>query len=156
MLTENKKLVDAINRRNVLRGTLSLGALTLLSGCDVTEEAPVQSFLRAVSAWNDRVQGAMFRPDHLAPTFAPAQVVKPPRFNAYYTVDEVKPVDGATWNSNWPAASTTSGRGRAQQIYAAARAGSHHPPHLRRGMGLHRPMVRPELARIFSSASAPT
>ncbi len=97
VLTENKKLIDAINRRNVLRGTLSLGALTLLSGCDVTEEAPVQYFLRTVSAWNDRVQGAIFRPDHLAPTFSPAQVVKPPRFNAYYGVEDVKPIDGATW-----------------------------------------------------------
>jgi DMSO/TMAO reductase YedYZ molybdopterin-dependent catalytic subunit len=97
VLTGNRKLVDAIDRRNVLRGTLSLGALTLLSGCDVTEEEPVQTFLRAVSAWNDRVQSVIFRPDHLAPTFSPAQVVKPPRFNAYYDVADVKPIDGASW-----------------------------------------------------------
>jgi DMSO/TMAO reductase YedYZ molybdopterin-dependent catalytic subunit len=97
VLTQDRKLLDDINRRNVLRGTLSLGALTLLSGCDVTEEAPVQTVLRTVSAWNDRVQGALFRPDHLAPTFSPAQVVKPPRFNAYYDVEDVKPIDGATW-----------------------------------------------------------
>ncbi len=118
VLTENKKLVDAINRRNVLRGTLSLGALTLLSGCDVTEEAPVQSFLRAVSTWNDRVQGALFRPDHLAPTFSPAQVVKPPRFNAYYPVDEVKPVDGATWQLELSGRIDDKRPWSAQQIHA--------------------------------------
>ena len=102
VLTENRALADDINRRGVLRGAISLGALTLLTGCDVTEEEPVQKVLRAVSSWNDGVQAALFRPDHLAPTFSPAQVVKPPRFNAHFDVEDVKPVDGATWNWNWP------------------------------------------------------
>jgi DMSO/TMAO reductase YedYZ molybdopterin-dependent catalytic subunit len=97
VLTQHRSLLEAINRRGLLRGALSLGALTLLTGCDVTEEEPVQKALRAVSAWNDGVQAALFRPDHLAPTFSPSQVVKPPRFNAYYDVDKVKPIDGATW-----------------------------------------------------------
>ncbi len=97
VLKENRALVAEIDRRGALRGTISLGALTLLTGCDVTEEAPVQKVLRTVSAWNDRVQAALFRPDHLAPTFSPAQVVKPPRFNAHFDVEEVKPVDGASW-----------------------------------------------------------
>ncbi len=117
VLTENKKLIDTVSRRNVLRGTLSLGALTLLSGCDVTEEAPVQSFLRTVSAWNDRVQGVLFRPDHLAPTFSPAQVVKPPRFNAYYPIEEVKPVDGATWQLELAGRIANKQPWTAQQIY---------------------------------------
>ena len=43
------------------------------------------------------MQAAIFRPNHLAPTFSAAQVVKPPRFNAYYDIEDVKPVDGATW-----------------------------------------------------------
>ena len=97
-LTENRALVEAINRRSVLRGAVSLGALTMLPGCDVTEHDSVQKVLRAVSAWNDRVQEAIFRPNHLAPTFSPSQVVKPPRFNAYYDIEDVKPVDGATWS----------------------------------------------------------
>ena len=57
----------------------------------------LQSFLRGVSSWNDRVQSFLFRPNHLAPTFSEAQVVKPPRFNAHYEIEDVKPVDGATW-----------------------------------------------------------
>jgi hypothetical protein len=36
----------------------------------------------------------MFRPNHLAPTYSPDQVVKPPRFNACYDVEDVVPVDG--------------------------------------------------------------
>ena len=97
VLRENRRLVEGINRRNVLRGTLSLGALTLLSGCNVGETGPMQTFLRAVSSWNDRVQGFIFRPGHLAPTYTEAQVVKPPRFNAFYDIEEVKPVDAVGW-----------------------------------------------------------
>ena len=70
VLKENRQLIEQIDRRNVLRG---------------------------VSAWNDKVQSVIFRPSHLAPTFSEAQVVKPPRFNAFYDIDDVKPVDGKTW-----------------------------------------------------------
>src|SRR6516165_9788497 len=84
VLTENRKLVDDINRRGLLRGAVS-------------EIDSVQKALRAVSSWNDGVQNAIFRPSHLAPTFSPSQVMKPPRFNAYYPIEDVKPVDGASW-----------------------------------------------------------
>ena len=89
VLRQNRKLVEDINRRNVLGGALSLGALTLLTGCDVSEDESVQKMLRTVSAWNDRVQSTLFRPNHLAPTYSPSQVVKPPRFNAYYDIENV-------------------------------------------------------------------
>jgi DMSO/TMAO reductase YedYZ molybdopterin-dependent catalytic subunit len=97
VLTENRTLVEAIDRRGVLRGALSLGALTMLTGCDVSEDDSVQKVLRTVSAWNDRVQETIFRPGHLARTFSPSQVRKPPRFNAHFSIEDVKPVDGATW-----------------------------------------------------------
>jgi DMSO/TMAO reductase YedYZ molybdopterin-dependent catalytic subunit len=97
VLAENRALIAKIDRRGVLRGTLSLGALSLLSGCTVTDTPSMQTFLRGVSSWNDRVQGWLFRSNHLAPTFSEAQVVKPPRFNAHYEIEDVKPVDGATW-----------------------------------------------------------
>jgi DMSO/TMAO reductase YedYZ molybdopterin-dependent catalytic subunit len=96
-LRENEALVAAINRRNLLRGAVSLGALSFLTGCDVSDSSAVRSMLLAVSAWNDRVQEAIFRPNHLAPTFSESQVIKPPRFNAYYDIEDVKPVDAATW-----------------------------------------------------------
>jgi DMSO/TMAO reductase YedYZ molybdopterin-dependent catalytic subunit len=116
-MKENRKLVRDINRRGVLRGALSLGALTLLTGCDVTEEEPVQKVLRTVSAWNDRVQEAIFRPNHLAPTFSPSQVVKPPRFNAYYDIEDVKPVEGASWTLELAGRIADKRPWTAQQIY---------------------------------------
>jgi DMSO/TMAO reductase YedYZ molybdopterin-dependent catalytic subunit len=97
VIEENKRLVETINRRKVLRGAVSLGALSMLTGCDVTRRDSVQSVLRAASQWNDRAQAALFRPNHLAPTYAASQVVKPPRFNAYYDVEDVAPVDAANW-----------------------------------------------------------
>src|ERR1700689_4925989 len=97
VLSNNRALVEDIDRRGVLRGAISLGALTMLTGCDVSEDDSVQKPLRAVSAWNEGVQATIFRPNHLGPTFSPSQVAKPPRFNAYSSVEDVKPVDGATW-----------------------------------------------------------
>jgi DMSO/TMAO reductase YedYZ molybdopterin-dependent catalytic subunit len=96
-LEENAALVRDIDRRNLLRGAVSLGALSLLTGCDVKDSSAVRSMLLAVSAWNDRVQELIFRPNHLAPTFSESQVLKPPRFNAYYPLEDVRPVDAATW-----------------------------------------------------------
>ncbi|MGA8613682.1 MAG: molybdopterin-dependent oxidoreductase [Xanthobacteraceae bacterium] len=117
VLTANRALVDNINRRNVLRGAVSLGALTLLTGCDVTEEPSVQSALRAVSSWNDGVQELLFRRNHLAPTFSPAQVVKPPRFNAHFDIEDVDPIDGATWKLELAGLISDKRPWTAQQIY---------------------------------------
>ena len=97
VLAENRALIRAIDRRRILRGGVSLGALAMLTGCDVTRRDSVQRVLKAVSEWNDRAQALMFRPNHLAPTFSPDKVVKPPRFNAYYDVEDMVPVDGETW-----------------------------------------------------------
>lgn len=97
VLEENRALLRSIDRRKILRGSLSLGALTMLTGCDVTRRDSVQGVLKAVSRFNDRAQAALFRPNHLAPTFSPAQVVKPPRFNAFYDVEDMVPVKGDAW-----------------------------------------------------------
>jgi DMSO/TMAO reductase YedYZ molybdopterin-dependent catalytic subunit len=97
VLEENKKLIEEIDRRKLLRGGVTLGALSLLTGCDVTDRSAVQTVLRAVSSFNDGVQAFLFRPNHMAPTFTEGDVVKPPRFNAYYEITEVKPVDVGNW-----------------------------------------------------------
>lgn len=97
MLREHRELIRSIERRGVLRGALSLGALTMLAGCDVSKPAAVDNALRTISAFNDRVQAALFNPNKLAPTYPESMVLKPPRFNAYYDIQFVKPVDGAAW-----------------------------------------------------------
>lgn len=98
VLTENRALIETIDRRKLLRGSLSLGALTMLTGCNVSDRESVQHVLRAVSDFNDHVQALLFDPNKLAPTYPVSQVVKPPRFNAYYEIEDLKPVDINGWS----------------------------------------------------------
>jgi len=97
ILTEHRRVIQDINRRQLLRGVLSLGGLAMLTGCNVSDRGSVQSVLRSVSSFNDRVQRWLFNPNKLAPTYTASQVVKPPRFNAYYEVEDVKPIDISGW-----------------------------------------------------------
>jgi DMSO/TMAO reductase YedYZ molybdopterin-dependent catalytic subunit len=116
VLKQSRAIVEDFNRRGVLRGALTLGALTMLTGCDVSEEQSVQDGLRAVSSWNDAVQAAIFRPDHLAATFSPSQV-NPPRFNAYFSIEDVTPIDGGTWKLELAGLISDKRPWTVQQIY---------------------------------------
>jgi DMSO/TMAO reductase YedYZ molybdopterin-dependent catalytic subunit len=97
VLDDHRPLIRALERRGLIRGGLSLGALTMLTGCDVGDSTAVGQALRAVSAMNDRVQAALFDPTHLAPEYPASMVLDPPRFNAYYDIEYLKPVDGDAW-----------------------------------------------------------
>ena len=97
ILDNHRPLIRALQRRGLLRGGLSLGSLAMLTGCNLEDNAGVQSALLAVSRFNDRVQEALFDPNKLAPTYPESMVLKPPRFNAYYPIEDVKPVNGDTW-----------------------------------------------------------
>mgnify|MGYP003341592127 FL=1 len=65
-----------LERRLFLQRGLSLGALTMLSGCDVTDAESVQKVLWTMSRWNDGVQAAIFDPNKLAPTY-PESAITP-------------------------------------------------------------------------------
>src|SRR6185437_4777991 len=86
-LAERKRVMNLL-RRNLLRNTLPLGALTLLTGCDVSDSDAVQRVLAGFSAWNDRVQAALFSGQRLAPTFPDHLAVKEFRYNAWYGPDK--------------------------------------------------------------------
>ena len=73
-----------LDRRALLRGGMSLGALTLLTGCDLSDNDAVQRVLARFSAWNDLVQAALFNSKKLAPTFSETEAVKDFRYNAWY------------------------------------------------------------------------
>ena len=83
-----------LERRLFLRKTLSLGALTMLTGCDLsTQDGVFDRMLWAMLRFNDRVQAALFNPDRLAATFSPDQITHPFKFNAYYPLSKVKSPD---------------------------------------------------------------
>jgi len=83
-----------LERRLFLKRSLSLGAVSLLSGCSLTDNETVQKVLHAMSRWNDRVQGAIFDPQRLAPTYPASAIARPFPFNAFYREDEAPEVDG--------------------------------------------------------------
>ena len=89
-----------IERRLFLRQGLSLGALTFLTGCDVTDTSAVQSALDRVSSWNDRAQAALFNPRRLMPTYPENQAVKDFRWNAYFSQQQIPKIDGAGFKLN--------------------------------------------------------
>ncbi len=87
-----------IERRLMLRGALSLGALSLLSGCgELDSDDAVDRVLRDMLSFNDRVQAWLFSRTRLARTFPASAITKPFPFNAYYPRSEVRTVDAAQW-----------------------------------------------------------
>jgi DMSO/TMAO reductase YedYZ molybdopterin-dependent catalytic subunit len=97
-LTEfSSREIANIERRLFMRRGLSLGALTLLSGCNVTDQEAVQKLLWGMSQWNDKVQAWLFDPSRLAPEFPESRITRPFPFNAFYGIDEVRVVDPSTY-----------------------------------------------------------
>lgn len=82
-------------RRLFLRRSLTLGGLSLLTGCTLADGNGVEAALARVSRFNDRVQAWLFDPKRLAPTYPESMITRPFPFNAYYGEDEVRQVDGA-------------------------------------------------------------
>ena len=95
-LERTKALVN-VERRLFLRQGLSLGALTLLAGCELTDQESVQRVLMAMSGWNDRAQEWLFNPNRLAPEFPESRITRPFPFNGYYSEDEVRVIDGSKY-----------------------------------------------------------
>ncbi len=82
-----------VERRLLLRGGLSLGAMSLLAGCDLSnDDSLIYRTLWAMLRFNDRVQAALFNPNLLAQTYTKADITHPFKFNAYYGLDQVRPV----------------------------------------------------------------
>src|SRR5262249_17510465 len=93
LVKDAAKLMPNPTRRLFLRGGASLGALAFLTGCDLVDGASAERVLMKISYFNDRVQGGLFDPNKLAPTYPDSAVRRPFPFNAYYPEDEAPEVD---------------------------------------------------------------
>ena len=91
------KTMPELTRRRFITAGTSLGALTLLTGCDVVDSSSAEELLKQVSKFNDAVQAWMFNPDALAPTFPESMITKPFPFNAYYDLDDAPEIAAANW-----------------------------------------------------------
>lgn len=84
-------------RRLFLQRSVTLGGLSLLTGCSTGDQGSIDAALTMVSRLNDRAQALLFDPTRLAPTYPDSMITRPFPFNAYYGEDEVREVDGEAW-----------------------------------------------------------
>jgi DMSO/TMAO reductase YedYZ molybdopterin-dependent catalytic subunit len=94
VIQEAIKELPSSTRRLFLKRTLTLGSLSLLSGCALTDEESAERMLMKISRFNDDVQAWLFDPNKLAPTYPESMITKPFPFNAYYERDKIPEVDG--------------------------------------------------------------
>src|SRR5512138_1060951 len=89
--------VANLERRLFLKRGLSLGALSLLAGCDITDQEGVQRVLMAMSRWNDGAQAWLFDPKRLAPEFPESRITRPFPYNGYYAESEIPEIDSSDY-----------------------------------------------------------
>jgi DMSO/TMAO reductase YedYZ molybdopterin-dependent catalytic subunit len=97
LVKDAAKLLPDPARRRFIAGGASLGALTLLTGCDVTDSFSAEQLLTRISKFNDAVQAALFDPNKLAPTYPESAITRPFPFNAYYALDDAPDIVAADW-----------------------------------------------------------
>jgi DMSO/TMAO reductase YedYZ molybdopterin-dependent catalytic subunit len=97
LVKDAAKLMPDLSRRRFIAGGASLGALTFLTGCDVSDSFSADKLLAQISKFNDGVQAAIFNPNALAPTFSEKDITRPFPFNAYYDQDDAPEVDGKAY-----------------------------------------------------------
>ena len=94
LMIDVSRELEAPARRLFGKRVLTLGGLVMLSGCTISDDKSVETFLSKVSRMNDAVQGWLFDPNRLAPTYSEAEITRPFPFNAFYGEDQAPEVDG--------------------------------------------------------------
>jgi DMSO/TMAO reductase YedYZ molybdopterin-dependent catalytic subunit len=97
LIKDAARLLPTPSRRLFLRGAAGLGAITLLTGCDLIDSDAAEGALMKISRFNDRVQALLCDPNKLAPTYPDSMITTPFPFNAYYDEDDAPEVDGETY-----------------------------------------------------------
>ncbi|KQR77204.1 molybdopterin-binding protein [Burkholderia sp. Leaf177] len=97
LIIDVRRQLDKPSRRLFGQRILTLGGLAMMTGCTLVDDKSVDTFLTRISHMNDTVQGWLFDPNRLAPTYTEAQITRPFPFNAFYGVDQAPEVDGGSF-----------------------------------------------------------
>ncbi|AUG53619.1 molybdopterin-dependent oxidoreductase [Thalassospira marina] len=94
VITEDdiRRDVEKLGRRAFLRGSLSLGGLAMLTGCNLSTDSGADAALKSMLKFDDKIQSMLFDPERLAQTYPASAITDPFRFNAYYPDWQVRPV----------------------------------------------------------------
>jgi DMSO/TMAO reductase YedYZ molybdopterin-dependent catalytic subunit len=93
LIKEAAMLLPARSRRAFLRNTASLGALALLTGCDITDGRSAEKALGIISDFNDWVQARLFNPNRLAASYPESAITRPFPFNGNYAAEAAPDID---------------------------------------------------------------
>jgi DMSO/TMAO reductase YedYZ molybdopterin-dependent catalytic subunit len=99
LLDEQLIIKDAVKelgmpgRRLFGKRAISLGALSMLSGCGLTNENSVEKMLMSISRFNDGAQALLFDPTKLAQTYPESMITTPFPFNAFYAESAVPQIN---------------------------------------------------------------
>jgi len=115
---EFAKILPTIDRRNIIKSGLSLGALSLLTGCDISDNEAVQAMFARVSRWNNFVQGELFSSAKLAPEYPESMAVKDFRYNAWYHADQAPVLNAASYRLELAGLIETKTPWTVAQLYA--------------------------------------
>jgi DMSO/TMAO reductase YedYZ molybdopterin-dependent catalytic subunit len=110
-----------VDRRRVLSRGLSLGALSLLTGCDISDDDSVQKLFALVSRWNNLVQSGLFGGTRLAPEYPAAMAVQDFRYNAWYHADQAPVLDATDFKLELAGLIDDKRPWRLPALYALAR-----------------------------------
>jgi DMSO/TMAO reductase YedYZ molybdopterin-dependent catalytic subunit len=93
VLKDAAGLLPRPSRRLFLRNATSLGALAMLTGCDIVDARSAERALRIVSQCNDWVQARLFNPHRLAETYSEQAITRPFPFNGNYAEEASPDID---------------------------------------------------------------
>jgi DMSO/TMAO reductase YedYZ molybdopterin-dependent catalytic subunit len=97
-LKDHRSEIEKVERRLFLKQGLSLGAISLLSGCNLEDNDTIDRILWSMSRWNDQVQAALFSPTKLVRTYSESEITNPFPFNAYYEESAAPVIDGNSYH----------------------------------------------------------
>ena len=143
-----RRELDMPSRRLFGKRIITLGGLAMLTGCSLSDDKSVETFLSRVSRMNDSVQGWLFDPNRLAPTYTEAQITRPFPFNAFYGVDDAPQVDGNDFRLKVSGLVQNKKVWTLDRTLRAAEGGTDHAPHLRRRLECDWPLGRHAVLRV--------